>query len=202
MKYVLAILLIMFFVNPAHAIDKKIGATNIFKIGIFDTSSKSNGVAGLTYTTDVVIKIQCATAGVTTVNGTGDTFTSEGGGYYYLSTNDAITNTNEDECIAWAEGAGNYTGYIAKTPIKFKAIDLGTYIVSGVEDTGNISTTTQVYTSLADGTGKYINMCLYSASNTRRSKILSVGANFFTVRGFTVAPTNGSSLEVFEGGCQ
>ena len=130
MKYIIPLFLILFLISPVYAIDKKIGATNIFKIGVFDISSKGNGIAGLTYTTDVVIKIQCGTAGITTVNGTGDTFTSEGGGYYYLSTNDSITNTNEDECIAWAEGAGNYAGLIAKTPIKFKAVGKTTETIS------------------------------------------------------------------------
>src|SRR3989304_6058051 len=116
MKYVIALMLLLIPVT-SYALDKKLGTTNKFEIGIFDEFG--NGIAGLTITTDAVIKIQCANGATTTVDGTGDTLTSKGGGYYYLSTNDTIANNVEEECIAWAEGAGNYTpatgNLIAKT---------------------------------------------------------------------------------------
>ncbi len=119
-KIILTLLFFSCFILEASAIDKRITASNTFKFGIFDTSTISNGVAGLTLS-DIVIKVQCAST-ATTINETGDTLTDELGGYYRLTTNDVLTPNNEDECFVWVEGSGNYLGLLAKAPVKFKVI--------------------------------------------------------------------------------
>ncbi|OHB71489.1 MAG: hypothetical protein A2W23_03160 [Planctomycetes bacterium RBG_16_43_13] len=125
MRKLIIALLILIIPTVSHALDKKLGATNCFKLGIFDISSKGNGGAGLDVVTafsDFAIKIQCGDNAVTTMDETGDTVADEGGGYYYVCTNDAITSNNEEECLAWTIGEGTYLDMIAKTPVKFKAI--------------------------------------------------------------------------------
>jgi hypothetical protein len=121
-KKIIIIVLLLIMPVTSYALDKKIGATNSFKIGIFDTSSKANGGAGRTYNTDFVVKVKCGSGSVVTIDGTGDTITDEGGGYYSITTNDTLTANNEDECLVWAEGAGSYANLIAKMPVKFKAV--------------------------------------------------------------------------------
>lgn len=127
MKYIWTVLFILLIITPAHALDKKLGATNCFKIGIFDKSG--NGIAGLDVVTpfaDFVVKIQCGANSVVSMDETGDTVADEGGGYYYICTNDAVTNNPEEECLGWVEGEGVYapaTGnLIAKSPVKFKSV--------------------------------------------------------------------------------
>ena len=122
MKYILIALLLIIPVT-SHALDKKLGATNCFKIGMFD--EMGGGIAGLDVTTpfsDFVVKIQCGANSVVSVNETGDTVTDEGGGYYYICTNDSITSNAEEECLAWIEGEGIALGMIVKSPAKFKAV--------------------------------------------------------------------------------
>ncbi len=123
MRYILTIFAVLLFITPAHAIDKKLGATNCFKVGIFDTVG--NGITGLDVVwpyDHTVTKVQCGGNSVTTMDESGDTITDELGGYYYICTNDAITNNPEEECLGWIEGQGNMVSLIAKTPVKFKAI--------------------------------------------------------------------------------
>src|SRR3972149_3322949 len=122
MKYIIALMLLLMPVT-AQAMDKKLGTINCFKIGIFDEFG--NGIAGLDVITpfsDFAVKIQCGANSVVTVNETGDTVADEGGGYYYVCTNDTITNNPEEECLNWQEGEGVFGGLIAKTPVKFKAV--------------------------------------------------------------------------------
>lgn len=125
MRYIMAALAVLLFITPAHAIDKKLGATNCFKVGMFSSSQQSGGLAGLDVVTpfaDFTVKVQCGGNSATTVDETGDTVADEGGGYYYICTNDTITNNPEEECLGWVEGEGNYVGLIAKSPVKFKAV--------------------------------------------------------------------------------
>lgn len=74
------------------------------------------------------------------------------------------------------------------------------YVIAG---TVNLtSTTLKVYTALAiTGERKYNNMCLYSASNGERSRILSTGNGYFNVRGFGSAPADGTVLRIYSDGC-
>ena len=74
-------------------------------------------------------------------------------------------------------------------------------IASGTINSAS-TTSTLIYTALADSTRKYINMCLWSTTTGERSKILSTGATTWTVRGFSSAPTNSSAIKVYTGGCQ
>jgi hypothetical protein len=128
MKKIFIVLLILLIPISAQALDKKLGATNSFKFGIFDISSKLNAGVGLTYNTHYIVKIQCGSNSVVTIDGTGDTITEEGGGYYRITFNDTVTNNPEEECLHWVEGAGIYAAtadhpnLIAKTPEKFKAV--------------------------------------------------------------------------------
>lgn len=123
-KYITAIIFISLFIPvTSHAFDKKLGATNCFKIGIFDTVG--NGGAGLDVVTpfdDFDVKIQCGANALVTMDETADTVADEGGGYYYICTDDSITSNVEEECLAWVIGDGTYTDLIAKSPVKFKAI--------------------------------------------------------------------------------
>ena len=124
MKYIIALMLLLIPVT-SHAIDKKLGATNSFKIGIFSASQRGGGLAGLDIVSpysDFGIKIQCGGGGLISIDETGEVLADRGGGYYYLETNDTLTATNEAECLVWVEGEGNYLGLIAKTPVKFKAV--------------------------------------------------------------------------------
>ena len=150
MKYIIALMLLLIPV-AAHAIDKKLGATNCFKIGIFSASQKSGGLAGLDVVTpfsDFAIKVQCGdpdTNPVTTVDESGDDVDSEGGGYYYICTNDTVTNNAEEECLAWVEGETNYVGLIAKVPVMFKAtanIESDTYARVGTPAGASVSADT------------------------------------------------------------
>lgn len=123
MTAILSLILIILTAVSAHALDKKIGATNCFKVGIFDT--EGNGIAGLDIITpfaDFAVKIQCGAQTLVTMDETTDTVADEGGGYYYICTNDTIGNASEEECLAWVEGEGDYAGLIAKSPVKFKAV--------------------------------------------------------------------------------
>lgn len=131
---------LLFFLTcvPAYAIDKKIAASNTFKFGIFDISSSSNGLTGLTLS-DIVIKVQCS-GSVYTIDESGDTLTEEGGGYYRLTANDTLTLNNEDECFVWTEGAGDYTGLIAKAPVRFKVV--GTTVDEIATNTWSVGTRT------------------------------------------------------------
>ena len=127
MKYIKQIciaLMLLLMPVTSWALDKKLGATNCFKVGIFDEFG--NGIAGLDIITpfsDFAIKIQCGANSIVTVDETGDTVADEAGGYYYICTNDTITNNAEEECLNWQEGEGSYAGLIAKTPVKFKAVN-------------------------------------------------------------------------------
>lgn len=129
---IIAILLSLIFTVNAHAIDKKLGATNSFKVTITDNTG--NGIAGLDVNatggySDFAIKFKCGSDAIVTMDETGDTIIDEGGGVYYVTTNDTLTTTNENECVVWAVGEGNYvvattvpTSLIAKTPRLIKAI--------------------------------------------------------------------------------
>lgn len=76
-----------------------------------------------------------------------------------------------------------------------------TYLVTGTEGAGT-STQTTIYTSLSVvSTKKYSGMCLWAASNDERRLIISVGDGVFTVRGYSVAPTNGTELRIYTSGC-
>lgn len=134
MKYIIALMLLLIPVT-SHAIDKKIVSNNEFKIGIFSSSQKGGGLAGLDVTapySDFAIKIQCGAGTIITVDETGDVIGDEGGGYYILITNDTFTAVNEAECLIWVEGESNYAGLIAKTPVKFKAVAIVDGQYSGV----------------------------------------------------------------------
>ena len=126
MKYIIALMLLLMPVT-SWAMDKKLGATNCFKIGIFDEFSNgiSTGLDIITPFSNFVIKADCGSPStVTTADETGDTVEAEGGGFYYICINDAITNAVEDECSGWVEGEGDHLGLIAKTPVKFKAVGI------------------------------------------------------------------------------
>lgn len=76
-----------------------------------------------------------------------------------------------------------------------------TYLATGTEGAGT-STQTTIYTSLSVvSTRKYSGMCLWAASNDERRLIISVGNGVFTVRGFSVAPTDGTELRIYTSGC-
>ncbi len=122
MKSKLAILAILLALipGPAWGLDKVIGATNTFKIGVFDSSTRSNGITGLTFS-ELAVKVQCQSTAVT-INESGDTLVEEGGGFYRVTTDDTLSPNNEDECDVWAEGEGDYSGFIAKAPSRFKAV--------------------------------------------------------------------------------
>lgn len=164
MKKLLASLFLFLFIiinSQAYAFDKKIISTNTFKIGIFDTSSQRNGISGLILS-DIMIKVQCASTAVT-INESGDTLTDEGGGFYRITTNDSLTPNNEDECLVWSEGTGNYAGLIAKSPVKFKAVGatidatIPVGVISGTAG-GSSTTTTIIDTTnlTSTSTGAYI----------------------------------------------
>lgn len=124
-KVTVLILMLSLIPITSQAFDKKLGATNCFKIGIFDTAG--NGGEGLDVVTpfdDFDVKIQCGANALVTINETADTVADEGGGFYYICTNDSITSNVEEECLAWVIGDGTYTDLIAKSPVKFKAIGL------------------------------------------------------------------------------
>src|SRR3972149_3090523 len=126
-KHICIALMLLLMPVTSWAIDKKLGATNCFLIGIFDEFG--NGIStGLDITTpfsNLVIKTNCGSPSTTTtVDETGDTVEASGGGYYYICTNDAITNAFEDECMGWVEGEGDHLGLIAMVPLKFKAVGI------------------------------------------------------------------------------
>src|SRR3989304_3099764 len=126
MKYIIALMLILMPVT-AQALDKKLGTTNCFLIGIFDEFDNgiSTGFDIVTPFSNLVIKTNCGSPSTTTtVDETGDTVEASGGGYYYICTNDAITNAVEDECMGWVEGEGDHLGLIAMVPLKFKAVGI------------------------------------------------------------------------------
>src|SRR3990167_764602 len=123
-KHICIALMLLLMPVTSWALDKKLGATNCFKVGIFDEFG--NGIAGLDIITpfsDFAIKIQCGANSIVTVDETGDTVADEAGGYYYICTNDTITNNAEEECLNWQEGEGVFGSLIAKTPVKFKAVN-------------------------------------------------------------------------------
>lgn len=129
MKYIKLFIIALLLIIPAtsHALDKKLGATNCFKIGIFDEYGGGIPVAALDITppfSNLTIKVDCGSpASVTTVEETtGDSIEDELGGFYYICTDDTITYAVEDECEGWVEGEGNAAGLIAKSPVKFKAV--------------------------------------------------------------------------------
>ena len=110
MKYIIALMLIL-MPYTAQALDKKLGATNCFKIGIFDEFGNgiSTGIDITTPFSNLVIKADCGSPStVTTTDETGDTVEAEGGGFYYVCMNDAITNAVEDECDGRVEGEGDH----------------------------------------------------------------------------------------------
>lgn len=112
---------------------------------------------------------------------------------------DVITNTAiADDAITAAKVAA---GAITSSELDTTAVDEILVIASGTEGAGT-STTLKVYTALGvTNERKYNNMCLYSASNGERSRILSTGNGFFNVRGFSVAPTDGTILKIYSDGC-
>lgn len=124
-KYIIVIVMLALLPATSYGLDKKLGTTNSFKVGIFDASSRANGGAGLDVVapySDFDIKIQCGNNTIVTMDESGDTIVDEGGGYYYVTTNDAITHNAEEECLAWVEGEGVYSGLIMKAPVRFKAV--------------------------------------------------------------------------------
>lgn len=136
MKKYTILLLLLLISTTSHAYDKKLGTTNCFKVGIFDTIG--NGISGLDVVTPfahTVTKIQCGGNSATTMDETSDTMADEGSGYYYICTNDSITNNPEEECLGWVEGEGTMLNLIAKTPVKFKSVgatvDMGIGTFSG-----------------------------------------------------------------------
>jgi len=125
-KQICIALILLLMPVTSWAIDKKLGATNCFLIGIFDEFG--NGIStGLDITTpfsNLVIKTNCGSPSTTTtVDETGDTIEASGGGYYYICANDAITNAVEDECMGWVEGEGDHLGLLALVPKGFKAVN-------------------------------------------------------------------------------
>lgn len=154
MRKLLIALLVMILPVSSYALDKKIGATNCFKIGIFDTAG--NGIAGLDVVTpfsNFAVKLQCGAQTLVTMDETNDTVADEGGGYYYICTNDTIGNANEEECLAWVEGEGSYAGLIAKTPVKFKA-------VGATMDAVKIASSLCDITAATSGTSFTIGTCI------------------------------------------
>src|SRR3972149_8504768 len=124
-KIVIALLLCI-MPYTAQALDKKLGATNCGLIVIFDEFGNgiSTGLDIVTPFSNLVIKTNCGSPSTTTtVDETGDTIEALGGGYYYICTNDAITNAVEDECMGWVEGEGDHLGLIALAPKGFKAVN-------------------------------------------------------------------------------
>lgn len=170
MKYIIAILLLLIPVS-AHAMDKKLGATNKFEIGIFDTAD--NGLAPstpLAISTTVNIKVRCANQSETTLTSGNTTFTSRGGGYYYVSTTDAIAHSAEEECSVWAEGAGSYAGLIAKTPMKFKAVG-ATIDAVGLKDDAITAAKIAAGAIGASETGEYV-FTVVSSGDCTNSAVL------------------------------
>jgi|SRR3990167_1596193 len=165
-KYIIVLLLLLVPMS-ALALDKKLGTTNCVKIGIFDETG--GGIAsGLDITTpfsNLVIKVDCGSpASVTTVDETGDTIESEGGGYYYICFNDSMTNAVEDECVAWVEGqsGSDAEGLITKSPVKFKAVGatidavIPIGVITGTLSAGSTSTSLISTSFSATDTSDYI----------------------------------------------
>lgn len=158
-KYIIAIVMVALLPVASHALDKKLGTTNSFKVGIFDTSSRANGGAGLDVVapySDFDIKIQCGSNTIVTMDESGDTIVDEGGGYYYVTTNDAITHNAEEECLAWVEGEGVYSGLIMKAPVRFKAVAATMSHVGLLKEIVVSSSTTSTITSagFSEGSNK------------------------------------------------
>ena len=188
MKYIYIALMLLLMPVSAQALDKKLGTTNCFKVGIFDEFG--NGIAGLDVITpfsDFAIKIQCGANSVVAVIETGDTVADESGGYYYICTNDTITNNPEEECLNWQEGEGSYAGLIAKTPVKFKAVD-GTMSQVGLLKSITVSSaTTSTITSVGlsetsnkDYVGGVINCPNATAADNRAIFLRIISFNPFT----------------------
>ena len=162
MKYILMALLLIIPVT-SYALDKKLGATNCVKIGIFDETG--GGIAGLDVATpfsDFVVKMQCGANSIVSVDETSDTVTDEGGGYYYVCTNDSITSNVEEECLAWVEGEGIALDLIAKSPVKFKAVGatidavIPIGVITGTLSAGSTSTSLISASFSATDTSDYI----------------------------------------------
>lgn len=192
-KILIAICLLIGFSTNSYALDKKIQATNTFKIAIYDTSTFGNGVAGLTFA-DLAVKVQCASTAVT-IDETGDTLTSEGGGYYKFITNDTLTPSNEDECLIWVEGSGNYSGLLAKTPVKFKAVGatinatIPVGVISGTASGASTTTTIIDTTNLTStSTGAYIGSVVIVAGESSIVKSFNASTDTITL-GSTLSAT-------------
>ena len=189
MKYIIALMLLLMPVT-SWALDKKLGATNCFLIGIFDEFG--NGIStGLDITTpfsNLVIKTNCGSPStITTVDETGDTVEASGGGYYYICTNDAITNAVEDECMGWVEGEGDHLGLIALVPKGFKAVGATMSQVGLLKSITVSSATTSTITSAGlsetsnkDYVGGVINCPNATAADNRAIFLRIISFNPFT----------------------
>jgi len=193
MKYIKQICIaLMLLLTPvtSWAIDKKLGATNCFLIGIFDEFG--NGIStGLDITTpfsNLVIKTNCGSPSTTTtVDETGDTIEASGGGYYYICTNDAITNAVEDECMGWVEGEGDHLGLLALVPKGFKAVGATMSQVGLLKSITVSSATTSTITSAGlseasnkDYVGGVINCPNATAADNRAIFLRIISFNPFT----------------------
>ena len=220
---IIALLISLFLAVDAHALDKKLVSTNCFKMVITDTSG--NGIAGLDAATpfdDFEVKVKCGSDSIITLNEAGDTIVDEGGGVYYYCTDDTLTTTNENECVVWTVGEGNYslatnpvTSLLAKNPLKFKAVAVTVGVLTpdatDTEKAAVASTAIKIYDTgnlVATNTRKFTGRCLEAtvSGNTQRSMITGFGTdgsgNFVNIKGFSAAPTDGSTLNVWPSGCQ
>ena len=187
-KQICIALMLLLMPCTAQALDKKINPVNSFVIGIFDEFD--NGIAGLDVVTpysDFAVKIQCGSSSITTIDETGDAITDLGGGYYYILTDDGIVYSIENECLVWAEGEGNYAGLIAKTPVKFKAVDATMSQVGLLKSITVSSATTSTITSAGlseasnkDYVGGVINCPNATAADNRAIFLRIISFNPFT----------------------
>lgn len=133
---------------------------------------------------------------------TGHIDAGKAGEQLWTDINDILTDT----AVIGIAGAGLTSVAIGADGITTASIQDGAittakeYIIAGTVNA--TSTTLKVYTALAiTGERKYNNMCLYSASNGERSRIMSTGNGYFNVRGFGSAPANATVLRVYADGC-
>src|SRR3990170_4430683 len=106
MRPILTMIIILLLPVYSFAIDKKLGSTNSFRIGIYDISLRMNAITDLDVNAtggydDYEIHIKCGNNTEVTIDESGDVIVYEGSGIYYITTNDAITNNAEDECVVW-----------------------------------------------------------------------------------------------------
>jgi len=189
MKYIIALMLLLMPVT-SWAMDKKLGATNCFLIGIFDEFGNgiSTGLDIVTPFSNLVIKTNCGSPSTTTtVDEIGDTIEASVGGYYYICANDAITNAVEDECMGWVEGEGDHLGLIALVPKGFKAVGATMSQVGLLKSITASSATTSTITSAGlseasnkDYVGGVINCPNATAADNRAIFLRIISFNPFT----------------------